>query len=39
VVLRHPPVLAFFLAGAVAASASYLMQKYFVFREHRRGPD
>jgi putative flippase GtrA len=30
--LRHPPIVAFLVAGMIAASASYLMQKYWVFR-------
>jgi putative flippase GtrA len=34
-VLRHPPIVAFLLAGIVAATASYFMQKYWVFRERR----
>ena len=34
-VLGHPPIVAFVLAGIAAASASYLMQKNWVFREDR----
>ena len=32
-VLRHPPLVAFVLAGMSAALVSYLAQKYWVFRE------
>lgn len=32
-VLTHPPIVAFLVAGMIAASASYLMQKYWVFRK------
>ena len=30
-VLRHPPIVAFLLAAIIAATASYVMQKYWVF--------
>ena len=33
--LKHPPTVAFLLAGMAAALASYLMQKYWVFRVGR----